>query len=117
MNSYDHENGYRQSILTSHHSKLAGAVALLLAILLSFMDIYVFSGLRQANGTSEMIVPIRVAALVTLGAVLSAIGAVAFFLNGLRQGRIVQDGGDEEQPPEPVVAEEIDVFNVRSKAA
>ena len=118
MNTRDYEDEGSLARSSKHQLMLAGVGALTLAILLGTIDTAVLSGLKSASSVSDMIIPMRVAALLTVGVVLLVIGAVASFAGALRRGATVQVAADGlEQVGEPVIAEEIDVFNVRSTAA
>lgn len=117
MNSYDNGNAYRQAKPSNYRPWAVGAGALLLAILLGYVDAAVLSGVRSSYGVSDMVVPMRVAALLTVAVALLAIGAVASFLSAFRQSATAEvEAEGQEQAHEPLVAEEIDVFNVRKAA-
>ena len=115
MNSYDNGNAYRQAKPSNYPRWAVGAGALLLAILLGYVDAAVLSGEKSSYGVSDMVVPMRVAALLTVAVVLLAVGAVASFLSAFRQNATAQPGV-EGQDGEPLGPEEIDVFNVRKAA-
>ena len=118
MNTRDYEDEGSLARSSKHQLILAGAGAVMLAILLGTIDTAVLSGLKSASSVSDMIIPIRLASLLTVGVVLLVIGAVASFASALRRGATVQIAEEgPEQVGEAVVAEEIDVFNVRSTAA
>ena len=118
MNTRDYEDEGSLARSSKHQLILVGAGAAVLAILLGTIDTAVLSGLKTAISVSDMIIPIRLTALLTVGVVLLVIGAVASFASALRRGATVQIAAEgPEQGREAVVAEEVDVFNVRSTAA
>ena len=117
MNSHDDSNAYRQVKPNNYQRWAVGAGALLLAILLGFGDAAVLSGMRSSYSVSDLAVPMRIAMLLTIAAVLLVAGAVASFVSALRQNALA--GGETEGQDEALespVAEEIDVFNVRKAA-
>ena len=117
MNTYDNNGAQRWEKPINYRAVLTGVGVLMLAILLGFVDAVVLSGLRPDGSVSEMTVPVRVAALLSIGTVMLAIGAAASFLSAFRQSATPQIGAEgPKQAHEPLVVEEIDVFNVRRAA-
>ncbi len=112
----DHEHGklHRQSKLIKGVFKSYRTYALLLAILLGFVDILIISGLRPTDHIGELVLPMRMAVLLTIGTIVLTVGTVASFLSALRD-RMTQVGGQHEQ--QRIRAEETDISNARSRAA
>ena len=117
MNRYDDEYGHEQVKTNNYRPWVVGAGALLLAVLLGYVDAAILSGVKSTYSVTEMAAPVRIAVVLTVAVALLAVGAVASFLSAFRPHATV--GGEAEgwaQAHEPVSAEEIDVFNVRKAA-
>ncbi len=115
MSDYEYENLYRQSRPVKALFSSTGLRALLLAIALGLADFAVLSGLASAGSIGEMAILVRLADVLTLGAVVAAAVAAGSALSFLTRGPAPRAARVRQLRLAPVPVKESDVIGVRAR--
>jgi len=100
----------------SRFSRLNGLMALLAAAVLGVADVAALSRVGSTTDVAQWTAPLRLAVLLTIGMVALTVGGLVSLVRGVTRDAEPQ-AQEEEKEPEAIGAEELDIFNVRSKAA
>lgn len=105
----------RDSGAFSGPSKLNGLLALLAAAVLGIAGLAALSKVGSTADVAQWTAPLRLAVLLTVGMVVLTVGGLVSLVRGFT--RHATPDAQEEMKPEAIQPEELDIFNVRSKAA